>query len=305
MDAGSDAPILIRPIRLGKTVSRWGALGFAFAAISSLTSSPAFANHHGSSGVPSWYITLHSPHLTRAQALALSAPVTGTASSTAPSAGAPDPASTTAFLARLQAQYTANPAAFAAVAPKYAALFAQQARLAAGDYTNVSGLLPTSPAWNYLRFRRSLDPARFDHYHPQIGPLLDVDQQVRHQLDNPPQPQVLNPPPSDTGNSGGGGTPPTNPPSTPPLPPSVPEPASVVLFLTGLTVITWFVVSHERQRQMALRERLESQNDVENVGRAIVDGSVSLIAIDQDSKSLAKRSATTTTGAQVVNAGCA
>ena len=124
--------------------------------VSTIATTPLYAHTHR----PSWYINPHSPHITRAQALALTAPITGTASSTAPSAGSPDPSSTTAYLANLKAQYNANPQAFASVHPQYAALFNDVAQIAAGNTSNISGLVPTTPAWNYLRFRRSLDPAR-------------------------------------------------------------------------------------------------------------------------------------------------
>ena len=38
----------------------------------------------------------------------------------------------------------------------------------------ISGVRPTSRFYQYLRDRRALDPARFDHYHPKLGPLLRV-----------------------------------------------------------------------------------------------------------------------------------
>ena len=36
-------------------------------------------------------------------------------------------------------------------------------------------LIPTTPYFNYLRRRRSIDPARFDYYHPRIGALLGME----------------------------------------------------------------------------------------------------------------------------------
>ena len=36
-------------------------------------------------------------------------------------------------------------------------------------------LVPTTPYFNYLRNRRSIDPARFDYYHPRIGALLGME----------------------------------------------------------------------------------------------------------------------------------
>ncbi|HEV3122529.1 MAG TPA: hypothetical protein VGY53_11530, partial [Isosphaeraceae bacterium] len=39
----------------------------------------------------------------------------------------------------------------------------------------VNGLLPDTPLVEYLRWRRSLNPARFDFYHPNVGPMLAQD----------------------------------------------------------------------------------------------------------------------------------
>ena len=232
-----------------------------------LAAPQAQANHHSGSHVPSWYINPHSPHITRAQALALTAPVTGHPSSTAPSAGSPDPTSTSAYLAGLKSQYTVNPQAFAATSPQYAALFRDQALIAAGQASSVSGLLPTTPLWNYLRFRRSLDPARFDFYHPRIGPLLDLDQRIRNELDNPQLPQEIVPPPPG---GGGGGE---KPPVIPPVKPPVPEPSSVILFMTGIAAMAWYLVSHERRRGFAVRTRIGDSGDSEVATTATSAGS--------------------------------
>lgn len=59
----------------------------------------------------------------------------------------------------------------------------------------VGGLLPQSPLVSYLEWRRSLDPARFDRYHPRIGALIGQDLAVRTaSLPAPPIPVVLPPP---------------------------------------------------------------------------------------------------------------
>jgi RHS repeat-associated protein len=65
-----------------------------------------------------------------------------------------------------------------------------------------NGLLPSTPYFNYLRWRRSIDPERFDRFHHRIGHLLALDGAIR----NKPQPT---PAPSPTPSSGGtsGGTP--------------------------------------------------------------------------------------------------
>ena len=41
--------------------------------------------------------------------------------------------------------------------------------------TAQTGLVPSTPYYNYLRARRSIDPARFDFYHPKIGALLGME----------------------------------------------------------------------------------------------------------------------------------
>jgi len=60
----------------------------------------------------------------------------------------------------------------------------------------VNGLLPDTALVEYLRWRRSLDPARFDFYHPNVGPMLAEDARTRQTLLNPPLDlgQVVNPP---------------------------------------------------------------------------------------------------------------
>ena len=68
-----------------------------------------------------------------------------------------------------------------------------------------NGVLVPTPFVEYLAWRRSLDPARFDQYHPIVGPELG-------QL-----PQTITPPPGGT--STGGGVPPLN----------TPEPGSLMI----------------------------------------------------------------------------
>jgi MYXO-CTERM domain-containing protein len=98
-----------------------------------------------------------------------------------------------------------------------------------------NGLLPDTPLVEYLRWRRSLDPARFDHYHPNVGPMLAEDALTRMSLLNPPPNlgQVVNPP----------GTPPP-PVPVPPLPPNPPdakvsEPSSALLGLVLAGAAGW------------------------------------------------------------------
>ena len=36
-------------------------------------------------------------------------------------------------------------------------------------------ILPDTPYFNYVRSRRSIDPVRFDYWHPQIGALIGME----------------------------------------------------------------------------------------------------------------------------------
>lgn len=108
----------------------------------------------------------------------------------------------------LIARQALNPARFDRFHPIFGPLLAQDARLraayAAGQQVN--GLFAPSAYLNYLLHRRSLLPARFDYYHPILGPLLAEDQRLRNLVR--PIPPVILPPPLPTG--GGGGTGGTN-----------------------------------------------------------------------------------------------
>jgi len=44
------------------------------------------------------------------------------------------------------------------------------------------GLLPQNEFWNYLRWRRSLNSDRFDHYHPGISCMMKIDNAKRENL---------------------------------------------------------------------------------------------------------------------------
>lgn len=84
------------------------------------------------------------------------------------------------------------------------------------------GRLVDTPFVDYLNWRRSLDPARFDHYHPNVGPELAL-----------PAPHLM-PTPAATATGGG-----TKHPFRP-APQNLPEPGSlgiaVVLLGAGLAV---------------------------------------------------------------------
>lgn len=79
-----------------------------------------------------------------------------------------------------------------------------------------------SPYFQYLLWRRSLNPARFDYYHPRLGPLLESITQLPQEVFPPLIPPV---------------TPPvTPPPITPTIPvipvtPQVPEPSTLLIGL--------------------------------------------------------------------------
>jgi hypothetical protein len=54
-----------------------------------------------------------------------------------------------------------------------------------------------TPMVQYLEWRRNLDPARFDHWHPEMGPVLGSLQPPTTTTTTPtvnPQPQTLPPP---------------------------------------------------------------------------------------------------------------
>jgi hypothetical protein len=94
----------------------------------------------------------------------------------------------------------------------------------------INGLLQESPLVDYLRWRRSLNPARFDRFHPHIGHTISVDQQIRHSLAHaptmlpPPAPPSFNPRPQDL---------------TPPACHTTPEPSGWVIATAMLAAAAW------------------------------------------------------------------
>jgi hypothetical protein len=103
-------------------------------------------------------------------------------------------------------------------------------------------LLPNTPYWNYLRYRHDLNPARFDHYHPRLGHLLDLDLRYRQThpcMEAPEEELPITLPPI-----------PIVPIPTPtPTPPSevAPEPSSFYLCSIGLLLA--FLLSHYLTRK--------------------------------------------------------
>ena len=57
------------------------------------------------------------------------------------------------------------------------AIFSGQAYQATHD-----GELPDTPMWRMLEFRHSLNSARFDHWHPNVGLMLERDAPVLHSV---------------------------------------------------------------------------------------------------------------------------
>lgn len=108
--------------------------------------------------------------------------------------------------------------------------------------TNNDGILSDTPYHRYLLWRRSLNPDRFDHYHPLLGVLLKEHQRI---IDAgkvcPPDPD-----PDPTGGGGDdGGDPGGNPGGGGVRPQEVvPEPSSVVLLAVGMGAALAFGVRH-------------------------------------------------------------
>jgi hypothetical protein len=183
-----------------------------------------------------------------------------------------------------------NPRLFDRMFPSVGRIVAadNQIRIAlAQGVTPTNGLLPNTPLYNYLEYRRSLSPSRFDYYHPVLGPILAENQQIQTHTNPTPVPGQIIPPPTggqgdggnngggggDTGGDGGGGTPSPGPPvgeipvppdvpppppigtiPTPPdvpPPPAVPEPGSIVLILAGASVLALGRLRGLRRRRIA------------------------------------------------------
>jgi hypothetical protein len=69
------------------------------------------------------------------------------------------------------------------------------------------GLLPSNTFWDYLRWRRDLNPKRFDYYHPGIACMMRIDHAKRTNDDTAtkttcheiPRPPIATPEPSTSG----------------------------------------------------------------------------------------------------------
>ncbi len=86
---------------------------------------------------------------------------------------------------------------------------------------------------DYLGWRRSLAPARFDYFHPDYAQMFQIDQQVRQQTFPPITPPC---------------EPPVRPRTQNPEPPQVPEPSSALIAL-ALFGAGWCARRHRARRQ--------------------------------------------------------
>lgn len=106
------------------------------------------------------------------------------------------------------------------------------------------GVLPQTPFVEYLHWRQSLDPTRFDYYHPRLGRLLAEQNLVPVTVTTP---SIPNP-----------GTPTTTPPTSPPISPPqgqtiVPEPG--MLSIAAMMIASAAAVGVYRKRELPLATR--------------------------------------------------
>ena len=159
---------------------------------------------------------------------------------THPPTNVPEPKPTTEYLSDLTQRRTAKPVQFDRTHPALGPLLGEEARLKAGNFTNVktfNGLLPNTPFYNHERWVRSLNPTAFDKTHGNLGAMLSEDQRVRQLIATAPKTKTLSLHALGTGsvaaqeiqkdptNASGG----TNS--------AVPEPGSLALVLLGTGVL--------------------------------------------------------------------
>src|SRR5262245_37958932 len=114
--------------------------------------------------------------------------------------------------------------------------FRHQARVSLRE----TGLLPHNRIWDYLHWRRKLDPPRFDSYHPEFVHLFRWEQRnINSMRHHPPTTGVIAglrivPGPSIPEASVPVVNPPQNPPSA--IGGTVPEPGTMTLALAALAV---------------------------------------------------------------------
>lgn len=211
------------------TISALLALGAALAPADARAATPAASR----AASQAWKSSLRAARLNQLQARRASA--------------AAARASARAFASRpkytfnqLVALRNRNPRAFDRSFPVAGKLLVNDVQLriaAAQGLSTLNGLLPDTPLIRYLKWRRSLNPERFDFFHPVLGPILEEDEEIRDGTNPTPQPGETTPPPSNPGNPGSqppGGTPPPGGGGDDDPPPTVPEPTSAILTLLGL-----------------------------------------------------------------------
>lgn len=143
---------------------------------------------------------------------------------------------------------------------------------------NHGGVLPNTLFWNYLKARHDLNPARFDHFHPVVGPLIERSELAMNPVVTNPVPlpiPVVIPPslPIETPMTAPPVTLPIEMPiTTPPIemppvinppvinppivtPPAVPEPASVIMLTIGILGI--FLVRVVRHRRLIVKNTMD------------------------------------------------
>lgn len=155
---------------------------------------------------------------------------------------------------RFLAQRALNPARFDFYHPNMGPILQSIATIRADGVgcTPLNGVLPDTPYYNNLRWRRSLNPQRFDFYHPLLGAILEEDQRIRELPPTcPPEPGGVTPPggeeePPPGGGDPGGGDPGGGGPGDPE---PVPEPASWLLLALGAGVCGWTRLRKSRSVQ--------------------------------------------------------
>lgn len=226
------------------TIAALLALGAALAPADARAATPTASR----AATQAWKTSLRAARLNQAQAKKFSL---ATARASARAAGAQPRYS----FAQIVAMRNRNPRAFNRVYPVAGKILTGELRVmaaAAQGITTLNGLLPDTPMIRYLKWRRSLNPERFDLNHPVLGPILEEDENIRNNTNPTPQPGTTTPPPNNPGTPGSnppGGTPPPDGDDDPP--PTVPEPASVILMLFGFASLG--LAQHFLSREKAVR----------------------------------------------------
>jgi hypothetical protein len=228
-------------IRMESADMRDVILPVAFSALVALIPTVAAAEVKHGAKDEAWKLSLHKSHATVRKVTRH--PATHTKSAAA-AAFTGSPYTIENLIARVEL----NPGQFARFhGLHYTQILLRDIQLRAGigmDCTTFNGLVAPSAYHRFLKFRRSLDPARFDHFHPILGPILAEDDRLRTVAvcPSPPSfPPPSLPPPSpggitDNGNGNANRPRPVGI-STFGAPPTVPEPSGVALILIGFASV--------------------------------------------------------------------